>query len=487
MLSGVCGHRGCASSLNANANTHHRHARHAVVASAQRQQQQQQKVQQEQGTSVLARGAAAGPGARLAAGAASAALSATLLLGAFVAPPPADAITTQQLLFLEAWRAVDRAYVDKGFNGQSWFRIREKYLKQEPMDNRDQTYAAIMKLLASLDDPFTRFLPPDRLQALRRGTSGSVTGVGVEVTYPPVGSGEKALRVVTPIPGGSADAAGVKAGDSIVSIDGTSTEGLSLYEASDLLLGAPNSEIVLSVRSGTAPPKTLTLTRRAFIVPPVNYSMCGSVAPGVGPAGVDGPIGYIRIATFNTQTAEAWKDALVAVRKAGATRIVMDIRNNGGGLFPAGVEVARSLVGTGDIVLIADANGTRDIYSATGVMSVIDGTTPLSVIVNQGTASASEVLAGSLQDNRRATIVGETPRTFGKGLIQTVVDLSDGSGITVTVAQYRTPLGTDINKVGIAPDLMVAPESLPLGLTTGDGKFCAAVGPGASAPPLLFK
>ncbi|MEW5301557.1 MAG: hypothetical protein WDW36_004410 [Sanguina aurantia] len=388
--------------------------------------------------------------------------AAVLLLSGITAPPAADAVTVEQLLFLEAWRAVDRAYVDKDFNGQTWFRVREAYLKKETMNNRAQTYTAVRKLLASLDDPFTRLLEPERLAALRRGTAGSVTGVGVELTLDAQPGKLSELVVVTPLLGGPADVAGIRAGDFLVEIAGHPTAGLSLYEASDLLLGDVGSEVQISVRSGKKPVKQLTLIRQKLTISPVSYTSCGVVSPTVGLPKANAEVAYIRLATFSTKTAEALREAITEAQTAGKAGIVLDIRNNGGGSFPAGVQVARQLMDKGDIVLIADAGGVRDVYSADG--KALDKTTPLTVLVNKGTASASEVLAGALKDSRRATIAGST--TFGKGLIQTVVDLSDGSGMAITVARYQTPAGVDINKIGIEPDIALQADALP---TDGPG------------------
>lgn len=407
-------------------------------------------------------------------GLASAALVAAISLSSFIAPP-AQAVTTEQLLFLEAWRAVDRAYVDKGFNGQSWFRVRENYLKTEPMATREETYAAIKKLLASLDDRFTRFLEPERLTALRRGTSGQVTGIGVEV----VDQGSS-LVVVTPLPGGPAELAGVKAGDLILAIDGKSTEGLSVYEATDLLLGEEGSEVTLSVSHSDQPSvaREVKLTRRKLTINPVLSTLCSKVSSSVGSSG---SLGYIRIATFNGNTSKAFAESLLSLREQGAGSLILDIRNNGGGLFPSGVQVARDLIDRGDVVLIADANGVRDIYSS-DIGQVIDSTTPLAVLVNKGTASASEVLAGALQDSKRAVVAGE--QTFGKGIIQSIIDLSDGSGVAVTVARYQTPSGTDINKKGISPDLPLAPDAIPIP-NAASNKVCEALE--ASDAPRLFR
>eukprot|EP00878_Enallax_costatus_P016645 GHUV01017465.1.p1 GENE.GHUV01017465.1~~GHUV01017465.1.p1 ORF type:complete len:357 (+),score=105.23 GHUV01017465.1:969-2039(+) len=334
--------------------------------------------------------------------------------------------------------------------------MRETYLKKETMSNRGQTYDAIRKLLATLDDPFTRFLEPSRLAALRRGTAGSVTGVGLEITYD--GAAGSDIVVLTPTPGGPADRAGVRAGDVIVSIDGTSTEGLSLYDASDLLQGEANSQVEVVLHGPNDPNNkhTLHLARQKVSINPVTYMTCPNVAAPALPPGAQtsSKLGYLRLATFNSNTTAAAQQALAELDKQGIAGLVLDIRNNGGGLFPAGVNVARMLIDRGDLVLIADSQGVRDIYSADG--NSIDNTTPLVVLVNKGTASASEVLAGALKDSKRGSIAGE--KTFGKGLIQTVVDLSDGSGVAVTVARYQTPAGVDINKIGISPDVQLAPD-----------------------------
>lgn len=415
---------------------------------------------------------------RFALGACSAAAAAALVLGGALGPLPlpggaptagvgaAHAVTTEQLLFLEAWRAVDRAYVDKSFNGQSWFRVREEYLKKEPMANRPQTYAAINKLVASLDDPFTRFLEPPRLERLRKGTAASsVTGIGVEVSFTEgMGVVGSMLKVVTPVAGGPTERAGIRPGDVIAAVDGRSTKGISLYEASELLQGEAGSTVTLTVQSPAGPkgqlqpPRDIELVREKIEINPVSYAVCGGVSASTGARG--DKVEYIRVTTFNSNTYEGVVNALKEAKAAGVSGLILDMRNNGGGLFPAGVQVAKLLLSGGDVVLIADSAGVRDIFSADG-RDVMDSSTPLSVWVNRGTASASEVLAGALKDNGRGVVVGES--TFGKGLIQTVVDLSDGSGLAVTVAKYQTPAGVDINKIGIAPDIRISPDALAMG------------------------
>ena len=381
-------------------------------------------------------------------------------------PAPAHAVTTEQLLYLEAWRAVDRAYVDKTFNGQSWFRVRENTLKKKSLLTREDTHAEIKSMLASLDDPFTRFLYPDQYKALKGSTSGDVTGVGLEVSFSSVSSrkpgSENPLVVVAPSPGGPAERAGIRAADEVIKIDGQPTSSMSLYEAGNALQGPVGSSVELTVqRPGMLNSrKDVKLLREKIDTKEVDAASCPVTDSKE-------KIGYIRISKFSKKTADGVRDAILALKDKGVSRFVLDIRNNGGGVFAAGVQVGRMWINQGDIVLIADSEGVRDVYEAEG--GAIDSETPLTVLVNKGTASASEVLAGALKDNKRATIVGEN--TFGKGLIQTLVELSDGSAVTVTVSKYQTPNGIDINKKGIDPDVRISEEELEA-IPLGSESFC---------------
>lgn len=399
-----------------------------------------------------------------------------------IAPPtivPVDAahaVTNEQLLYLEAWRAVDRAYVDKTFNGQSWFRVREDTLKKKKLVTREDTYAEIKSMLASLNDPFTRFLEPEQYRALRGTTSGGdVTGVGLEVSFSSgavaVQHGKKSpLLVISPAPGGPAERAGIKAGDEILQIDGQDTQDMSLYAAGNALQGPEGSTVVLKVVShanrfvGQA--RDVSLQREKIQIKNVDQRICKA-----SQSGEKKNIGYIRIANFSKKTAEKVREALESFHDTTPVDyIVLDVRNNGGGVFNAGIQVARMLIQSGDLVLIADSDGVRDVYEAEG--DAIDTKTPMVVLVNKGTASASEVLAGALKDNTRARIVGEN--TFGKGLIQTLVELSDESAVTVTVSKYQTPNGIDINKKGIDPDVRLTEEELE-SIPIGSDQFCSYI------------
>ncbi|XP_028054298.1 carboxyl-terminal-processing peptidase 2, chloroplastic-like isoform X1 [Camellia sinensis] len=352
---------------------------------------------------------------------------------------PSWALTEENLIFLEAWRTIDRAYVDKTFNGQSWFRYRENALLNEPMKSREETYMAIRKMLATLDDPFTRFLEPEKFKSLRSGTQGALTGVGLSIGYPTGGDGLRAgLVVISAAPGSPANKAGILSGDVILKIDDTSTETMGIYDAAERLQGTKGSAVELTIRSGPEI-KQLSLKREKVSLNPVQSRLCEIPALGKDASRV----GYIKLASFNQNASGAVREAIETLRRNNVNAFVLDLRDNSGGLFPEGIEIAKIWLEKGVIVYISDSQGVRDIYDTDG-SNAIAAVEPLAVLVNKGTASASEILAGALKDNKRAMVFGEP--TYGKGKIQSVFELSDGSGLAVTVAQYETPAHTDINK-----------------------------------------
>ncbi|CAN6878635.1 unnamed protein product [Brassica oleracea var. botrytis] len=376
---------------------------------------------------------------------------------------PSWGLSEENLLFLEAWRTIDRAYIDKTFNGQSWFRYRESALRNEPMNNREETYMAIKKMIATLDDPFTRFLEPGKFQSLRSGTQGAVTGVGLSIGYPAASEGSAAgLVVISAAPGGPAYRAGVSQGDVILGIDNTTTETLTIYDAAQMLQGPEGSTVELAVRSGPET-RVLSLTRERVSVNPVKARLCE--LPG---SGSNSPkIGYIKLTTFNQNASGAVKEAIETLRGNNVNAFVLDLRDNSGGSFPEGIEIAKFWLDKGVIVYICDSRGVRDIYDTDG-SNAIATSEPLAVLVNKGTASASEILAGALKDNKRALVYGEP--TYGKGKIQSVFQLSDGSGLAVTVARYETPAHTDIDKVGVTPD-----HPLPKSFPKDEEAFCGCL------------
>jgi carboxyl-terminal processing protease len=384
-----------------------------------------------------------------------------LLLALIGFAPMASALTEDQRLLSEVWKIVDRAYVDDSFNHQNWWLVRQKAL-EKPLDNREQTYTAIQKMLATLDDPFTRLLKPDQYRSLQTNTSGELTGVGLQITQDnPTGE----LQVISPIEGSPAEAAGIKPRDRILKINGIPTVKLSLDEAAERMRGTIGSKVMLTiVADKEETEKDVILVRDRISLNPV-YADLRDLDN-------DLKIGYIRLNQFNANATTELANAIRKMEGKGANAYILDLRSNPGGLLQAGIEIARLWLDKGTVVYTVNRNGIQDSFSAAGHALTSD---PLVLLVNQGTASASEILAGALQDNDRAKLVGE--KTFGKGLIQSLFNLSDGSGLAVTIAKYETPKHRDINKLGITPDVTVGLESITRDQisTDADRQYQAAV------------
>lgn len=381
---------------------------------------------------------------------------------------PAQALTEDQKVFNEAWRAVSRAYLDESFNDQNWWGLREKALKK-PFRDREATYDAIRQMLSTLDEPFTRFLPPEQYRSLRANTAGELTGVGLQIG---LDAQSEQLVVIAPLVGSPAESAGFVPQDVIEAIDGTPTKELTLDEAAERMRGPVGSAVLLSVRHIDGASENVTVTRARVEINPVNFKLRETESGFKA--------GYIRLSQFNSNAAEDVAIAIESLEDQGAQGYVLDLRNNPGGLLQAGIEIARQWIDEGAIVYTVNRQGVLDSFNANGT-SLTDA--PLVVLVNRGTASASEILAGALQDNDRALLVGD--RTFGKGLIQSLFDLSDGSGVAVTVAKYETPDHHDINKLGIEPDKLVEAIALtknPKDLKKAQKVSQAAIGQVAGDP-----
>ncbi len=373
---------------------------------------------------------------------------------------PATALSDEQKIVVEAWRIINRTYLDDTFNHQNWAAVRQKLLKQ-PVTDEESAYQAIEQMLASLDEPFTRFLRPEQYRSLQVNTSGELTGVGLQIA---LNAKTGQLEVVAPIAGSPAEKAGIQPRDRILQIDGVSTADLTLDEAAARMRGPLGSKVSLVVERDGQEKRAVQLQRDRIAVNPVVAQL------QTAPKGV--PVGYIRLGQFNANAATEVARAIQRLEKQGAEAYILDLRNNPGGLLQAGIEIARLWLEQGPIVYTVNRQGIQGSFEAFGSALTRD---PLIVLVNQGTASASEILAGALQDNGRAKILGET--TFGKGLIQSLFELSDGSGLAVTVAKYETPKHRDIHKLGIIPDLVVSLDPITrdrIG-TEADKQYQAAV------------
>ena len=374
--------------------------------------------------------------------------SSLLILLWLGATTSASAFTNEQQLFNEAWRIVNQAYVDGTFNHQNWWNLREKSLKK-PLPDRDDTYQAIRQMLASLEDPFTRLLPPAQYLSLQTTTAGELTGVGLQIT---LNTDTGNLEVIAPIEGSPAAMAGLQAHDQILQIDDALTSDLTLDEAAEKMRGKIGSTVALKVQKFEGSPRmieTVDIKRNRIEINPVRVES-RKTAEGLS-------IGYIRLSQFNAKATKEMTDAIQQFEDQKVDGYILDLRNNPGGLLQSGIDIADLWLDPTPVVYTVDRHGLLGSFA-----SVNPALThaPLVVLVNRGTASASEILAGALQDTGRASLIGE--KTFGKGEIQSLFDLSDGSGLAVTIATYETPSHRNINKVGIAPDVSIAQDLMPL-------------------------
>lgn len=336
----------------------------------------------------------------------------------------------------EVWQIIDKNYVDATFNQVDWRATREEYLGR-PYTDQEQAYTAIREMLEQLEDPYTRFMDPEEFENMQIDTSGELTGVGIQLAQD---EETDKLMVVAPIEDTPAFAAGIKAKDVIVAIDGQSTEGMTINEAVNLIRGRVGTSVTLTILRDESQTIEFPITRARIEIHPVRYSYQTQ----------QGGIGYIRLTNFSANAAEEMQEAIEDLESQNVEGYVLDLRSNPGGLLYASVEIARMWFDEGSIVSTVNRQGSIDLQKANGG-ALTDK--PLVVLVDGGSASASEILSGALQDNDRATLVGT--QTFGKGLVQSVRGLGDGSGLAVTIAKYLTPSGRDINEEGISPDIAI--------------------------------
>ncbi len=336
----------------------------------------------------------------------------------------------------EVWQIIDRTYVDATFNQVDWKKVRTEYLSKS-YSNKEQAYKSIREMLKKLNDPYTRFMDPKEFKNMQIDTSGELFGVGIQLA---ADEKTKKLTVIAPIEDSPAFSAGIQSKDIISKIDGKSTDGMDVNAAVNLIRGPAGTKVTLTILRGKQE-LTVPLKRARIEIHPVRSSM---------QQGPTGKIGYIRLVQFSANAAKEMREAMTSLEKQQPTGYVLDLRSNPGGLLQVSIEIARMWLKDGRIVSTVNRLGEQDRQTANNRALTSQ---PLVVLVDGGSASASEILSGALQDNKRATIVGT--QTFGKGLVQSVRGLGDGSGLAVTIAKYLTPNGRDINKHGIDPDVVV--------------------------------
>ncbi|MCS6960586.1 MAG: S41 family peptidase [Pseudanabaenaceae cyanobacterium SKYGB_i_bin29] len=336
----------------------------------------------------------------------------------------------------EVWQIINRDYVDGTFNKVDWQETRRKYLSRDYASKAD-AYRAVREMLQSLNDPYTRFLDPDQFKSMKIDTSGELTGVGLTLG---IDEETKKLTVISPIEDSPAARAGILAKDEIITINGRSTEGMDINEAVNLIRGPQGTKVKLGIQRG-GNKFEVEIRREKIELHAVRSTVQQTEF---------GKVGYIRLTQFNANAPNDMRKAIRSHLDAQVKGFILDLRANPGGLLYASAEIARMWMENATIVSTVDRKGESERLTANR-QAMTDK--PLVVLVDGGSASASEILAGALQDNKRAVIVGT--KTFGKGLVQSVHSLSDGSGLAVTVAKYLTPNGTDINRSGIKPDVIV--------------------------------
>jgi carboxyl-terminal processing protease len=334
----------------------------------------------------------------------------------------------------QAWQTVQRNYVDRTFNRQDWLKVRSQYL-QPAYTTKESAHRAISTMLDSLGDPYTRFLTPDALKDLTQNISGEFVGVGLTVS---LDAKTREWVVEKAFEESPAAIAGLKPKDVIVSINGKSTPSIDPSKAAPYLVGPVGSKLTVQARRGKETLK-YDLVREPINLNPLTYKALPNKA---------GTIGYIRLPVFTTKSVQSMQNALKALESQKAAGYLLDLRNNPGGVLDAGIAISRMWLAKGTIVSVQERDLPRQTVTAANQALTVR---PLVVLVNQESASASEVLAAALQDNKRAVLVGKV--TFGKGLVQSFEPLNDNSGILVTVAKYFTPNGQNIHKIGIKPDI----------------------------------
>lgn len=316
--------------------------------------------------------------------------------------------------------------------------IRRNYVDEDQTDYKNLIYGALQGMLQSLDS-HSGFLDPDMFTDMKDDTTGHFGGLGIVISMR-----NNVLTVVAPMEDTPGSRVGLMSGDQIVEIDGESTENLSLQEAVRKLRGPVATDVTIKVvRPSTADIQDHTITREEISIESVKDAKI-----------LESDIGYLRITQFNTPTGAALKEALDDLEEQGMRGLVLDLRNNPGGLLNAAIEVAQQFVKRGDLIVFTKGrDGQRgQRYTARDRQARLDF--PIVVLINEGSASASEIVAGALQDHRRAILVGQ--KTFGKGSVQSVLPLEDGSALRVTTAQYYTPSERVIEDRGIEPDIVVS-------------------------------
>lgn len=327
-----------------------------------------------------------------------------------------------------------------GFNQQGFFNLMRfvtayrfielKYVNQT--DDINLIDGAIDGMVKSLGDPHSNYLSPKMYQSLKEQTQGSFAGIGVVMGM----DNNKNINIVAVMEDSPGQKAGLAEGDQIIAVDGTPVTEMAFDEVAAHVRGEPRTDVVLTIMRDGAQ-QDYTITRDNIKLKTVGHEM------------LDNNIGYIQIVSFSEDTAQEFMDAYTDLQNQGMQGLVLDLRNNPGGLLGACVDIAKNLVPKGNIVSIVDKDGNKEVYSS----DLEQVPYPVAVLINKNSASASEILSGAIQDTKSGVIIGET--SYGKGSVQTILPMMDDDAVKLTIAKYYTPSGRSIDGVGITPDIEV--------------------------------
>ncbi len=327
--------------------------------------------------------------------------------------------------------------VDMSLLWEAWDTLENTYVNPKEIDHKKLVHGAISGMVSSLQDPYTTFFTPEETTTFLEDVSGEFEGVGMEI-----GIREEQLQVVAPLEGTPAERAGLRPGDKIIKIDDKSTADIIIEEAVTLIRGPKGTEVTLGViRDGWSEIKEFTVKRAVIKVPSMEWEL------------KENNIAHIKLYHFSEKSDKDFGKLAYEIINSSADKIVLDLRNNPGGYLERAQDIAGWFLERDQVVVIEDFGNKREdeIYKAIGNSSFANY--PLVVLINQGSASASEILASALRDNRNVKLIGET--SFGKGSVQTLRQLTDGSSIKITLAKWLTPNGDQIMDRGLEPDIKV--------------------------------
>ncbi len=319
--------------------------------------------------------------------------------------------------------------------------VQSYFYKPELIDDQKALYGAMKGVVEQLGDPYSEFLNPEEKIQFDESLEGEFSGVGIEISIE-----DGVLTVITPLVGTPAEAAGVLAGDQILAIDGETTEKVTLSGAAVRIRGETGTTVTLTVRHENGDIIDIPIVRSIIVIDPVNSNTLEN-----------GTIGYIRVLRFESDTVVELDRALASFDLETMKGLILDLRNNPGGLMPSAISLCSRFVDEGVVLVVHDRlSGEKKYYSKGNRIPNL----PLAILINRGSASASEIAAGGIRDNRMGVLIGET--SFGKGVYQQMIDFPDGSALKITAGEYFTPSGRVVQGVGLAPDIAVPEGEDPI-------------------------